>query len=78
MEKARGFALHPLFGHNTRIQTSAKSQVNDDEVSSSNQNIAVLICPAQFCVPADYENLIDSLQAKNPSIVSAKVAPLPR
>ena len=42
------------------------------------QKIAVLICPAQFCVPADYKNFIKSLQERNDSIVTVKVAPLPR
>ncbi len=42
------------------------------------KKIAVLICPAQFCVPLDYQSLIDSIQQKNPSVITAKVAPLPR
>lgn len=59
--------------------TTVKSQVNDETLAStSSEKVAVLICPAQFCVPADYQNLIETLQAKNPSIISAKVAPLPR
>ena len=37
-----------------------------------------MICPAQFCVPADYEDLIGLLQEKSPRIKSCRVANLPR
>ena len=46
--------------------------------SSSKKKIAILICPAQFCVPADYQSLIQSIQKRNPLVISAKVAQLPR
>ena len=50
----------------------------NNELLSQNDKIAVLICPAQFCVPADYEKLGDLLKTKNPSISTCKVSPLPR
>ena len=65
----------------------ASSSINADqaidsdtknEAPSPNDKIAVLICPAQFCVPADYEKLGNLLKTKNPSIRTCKVSPLPR
>lgn len=66
--------IHPI-----RTSTS----LNDSSTSRSTEigngkKTAVLICPAQFCVPLDYQSLIDSIQQKNPSVVTVKVAPLPR
>ena len=48
--------------------------------SSSSKPISVLICPAQFCVPVDYDDLVASLQKELGAAVlgSCKVAPLPR
>ena len=59
----------------TTLKDSAESSSLS---SSSKKKIAILICPAQFCVPADYQSLIQSIQKRNPLVVSAKVAPLPR
>jgi pimeloyl-ACP methyl ester carboxylesterase len=47
------------------------------------QRVAVLLCPAQFCVPADYEILFNNLRKQergndSPSIGTCLVAPLPR
>ena len=39
---------------------------------------AVLLCPAQFCVPVDYQNLLETLKDTNQKICCCKVAPLPR
>ena len=58
--------------------TSPQKTKKDIPKESTQQKIAVLICPAQFCVPADYTNFVKSLHQRNPSIVTAKVAPLPR
>jgi len=41
-------------------------------------SIAVLICPAQFCVPADYDSVVSHIQASCSSVTSCSVAPLPR
>jgi hypothetical protein len=57
--------------------TSQKTR-KSTSLETTQQKIAILICPAQFCVPADYQNFIKSLHQRNPSIVTAKVAPLPR
>uniref|UniRef100_A0A7S2SI00 GPI inositol-deacylase n=1 Tax=Eucampia antarctica TaxID=49252 RepID=A0A7S2SI00_9STRA len=46
--------------------------------SEKNEKTAVLLCPAQFCVPADYEVLMSLLKKENPSISTCKVTPLPR
>eukprot|EP00979_Chaetoceros_neogracilis_P013742 scaffold4037_cov265-Chaetoceros_neogracile.AAC.24 len=46
--------------------------------SSKDKPTAILICPAQFCVPADYEKLISLLRSKSPNISSGRVANLPR
>ena len=49
-----------------------------------NKKVAVLICPAQFCVPIDYETLIMDIKELGAStdssinIGSCRVAPLPR
>lgn len=51
--------------------------------SSEKKRVAVLLCPAQFCVPADYDVLFDNLRMQErdentPEIGMCKVAPLPR
>jgi PGAP1-like protein len=41
--------------------------------------VAVLICPAQFCVPADYQDLVQALSEQyGDTVAVAAVAPLPR
>jgi len=62
----------------TKTESPTTSTSNSSSQSTPKKEIAVLICPAQFCVPADYENLIQTLKEKNPLITTAKVAPLPR
>ncbi|KAL3759086.1 hypothetical protein ACHAWU_008695 [Discostella pseudostelligera] len=60
--------------------------------STKKKRMAVLLCPAQFCVPVDYTQLLDTLQSSlssssssvsqlnsnNVEIVATRVAPLPR
>ena len=46
--------------------------------SLNGRKTAVLICPAQFCVPIDYTGLADSLKSRNPNIGTCVVADLPR
>jgi len=57
------------------------------DASNGNQKVAVLICPAQFCVPVDYEKFVTGImqqrrklrdQQNSPEIASCRVAPLPR
>jgi pimeloyl-ACP methyl ester carboxylesterase len=50
---------------------------------TKDNRVAVLLCPAQFCVPADYESLLDSLKKQDRgddsrTIGTCRVAPLPR
>jgi len=66
----------------------AKSEVNGAEDSKSSKDskekrVAVLLCPAQFCVPADYVDLFENLKKLDrgddaPEIGTCRVAPLPR
>lgn len=44
---------------------------------TSKDPVNILICPAQFCVPVDYTDLIEKLTSL-PHVSSAKVADLPR
>ena len=66
------------------VKPSAPTEIKlfstSDETLSSTRTkpVAVLICPAQFCVPKDYESLISTLQDKSPLIISGRVANLPR
>ena len=66
----------------TNTEPTIEPTIEPTPATNNNENkaqkIAILICPAQFCVPADYDALIKTLKEKNPSIVSGKVAPLPR
>jgi hypothetical protein len=55
---------------------------------SINKKVSVLLCPAQFCVPADYEEFFDNLRKTRaahiangenlPAIGTCRVSPLPR
>mmetsp|Transcript_46509 Transcript_46509/g.140916 ORF Transcript_46509/g.140916 Transcript_46509/m.140916 type:complete len:191 (+) Transcript_46509:345-917(+) len=61
----------------------AALMTTEETVGKSSENrVAVLICPAQFCVPVDYDTLIadikDSASKSSVSIGTCKVAPLPR
>ena len=57
-----------------RISTNVFSAAEED----NERKTAVIICPAQFCVPKDYEDLVQSLTFKSTKISSARVANLPR
>ena len=65
----------------TRIGEEASSRYK----SRAKKRVAVLLCPAQFCVPLDYTELLDTIQSSlssssqhNVEIVATRVAPLPR
>jgi hypothetical protein len=54
-------------------------------VQPKQPKVSVLLCPAQFCVPVDYQELFDNLKATRaksqqhlPEIGTCRVAPLPR
>ena len=72
----------------TRTSTVSGDQGTDSTQSASNK-VSVLLCPAQFCVPADYDELFENLKTTRsaaiaagfkdlPEIASCRVAPLPR
>lgn len=66
----------------TRIDTSVAltSSVDEERTEEKKRKMAVLLCPAQFCVPVDYTELLDTIKSEhtNVDIVSTRVAPLPR
>lgn len=84
----------PKSGGRTVSRHAASTQVLDSEADvaddekhpsdAGKRRVAVLICPAQFCVPADYDTLLDDIRTRieeNDSgieIVAGRVAPLPR
>ncbi len=78
-----GIASSPIRNFfQTNLYSSSKTESLSPAPSSSkskrNKPVAVLICPAQFCVPADYKNFISTLQQKSPHISLGRVANLPR
>lgn len=44
------------------------------------KRVAILLCPAQFCVPADYADLLRTIKSRHSGVdvVASRVAPLPR
>ena len=59
------------------------ANIPKDSKGSSKKRVAVLLCPAQFCVPADYDILFKNLRKQNrdedaPEIGTCRVAPLAR
>ena len=84
-EETLAFTTLPAsYGDNptTRIDTSValSSSVDEGGTEEKKRKIAVLLCPAQFCVPVDYTELLDTIKSEhtNVDIVSTRVAPLPR
>lgn len=64
---------------------TAKEQTKDEQDKDKKAKVkpvAVLVCPAQFCVPADYEAFLHTLQQNAPPNLSisssSRVARLPR
>mmetsp|Transcript_7265 Transcript_7265/g.14914 ORF Transcript_7265/g.14914 Transcript_7265/m.14914 type:complete len:371 (-) Transcript_7265:277-1389(-) len=55
-----------------------------ENTSNKQKRVAILLCPAQFCVPKDYENLLAAIledvqhRSKLVDVVATRVAPLPR
>jgi hypothetical protein len=71
----------------TRIGEEASSSIPlTANKPRAKKRVAVLLCPAQFCVPLDYTQLLDTIQSSlsssssqhNVEIVATRVAPLPR
>ena len=66
-------------------ETSMKAATNKDtNINEKKKKMAVLLCPAQFCVPLDYTDLLDTIQQQSQQhtndveIVATRTAPLPR
>lgn len=61
-------------------ETINQDDVNVNETKKKRKKLAVLLCPAQFCVPLDYTELLDTIQTQHTDvdIVATRVAPLPR
>lgn len=57
-----------------------KSTTTTSSASSTKKKMAVLLCPAQFCVPVDYTDLLTTIQSdlQDVDIIATRVAPLPR
>lgn len=53
---------------------------NQNEASSSSDRISILVCPAQFCVPLDYDVLFENLKKElgENRLGACRVTPLPR
>jgi pimeloyl-ACP methyl ester carboxylesterase len=64
----------------TNINGASESAlIGTNQSAKREKKLAVLLCPAQFCVPVDYENLLDTIQEQaNVNVVATRVAPLPR
>ena len=50
------------------------------DIASSSDRISILVCPAQFCVPVDYDVLFENLKNElgEDRLGACRVAPLPR
>lgn len=81
----RGNGWQPL-ASSTDVEASADISIDGAVESEKNSNqstkkkVALLLCPAQFCVPVDYAELLDTIQSEltNVDVVATRVAPLPR
>mmetsp|Transcript_26905 Transcript_26905/g.41207 ORF Transcript_26905/g.41207 Transcript_26905/m.41207 type:complete len:356 (+) Transcript_26905:118-1185(+) len=78
----RKFSLKMTESEATAVSESTENNV---VVNSNKKRVAVLLCPAQFCVPVDYEDLFEDLKAhleesgeSSVDIGTCRVAPLPR
>lgn len=65
--------------------TMSQAKYHETKTSKKNQKVAILVCPAQFCVPDDYQGLFERLAphintniSSDRTLVSCTVAPLPR
>lgn len=69
----------------TPTTTTASTTSTATSTTPKNKKVSVLLCPAQFCVPQDYQELFENLRntrAKDngdlPEIGTCRVAELPR
>jgi hypothetical protein len=89
---SKAFGLQVSFTHSqpkrSAVQSAASSEVATSQQSAGTdgggkkKRVSVLVCPAQFCVPDDYNVLFENLAKieddSMPEIGTCKVAPLPR
>jgi len=78
------------FSSPMKYLATLSNNVNEDNVwapertaNTNRKRVSVLLCPAQFCVPADYQELITNIQShftdsQSVEIGTCKVASLPR
>jgi len=75
-------ATQSAFLSQTRTTTtSALASTTSSETTQTTDTknrVAILVCPAQFCVPDDYNVLFDNLRHQHDNIGTCRVAPLPR
>lgn len=72
-------------GVNGSYESSTTTTTSEPVASTATpqKKLAILLCPAQFCVPADYSSLLESITSSpdlppNTRVVASQVAPLPR
>jgi len=70
----------PLCEASSSIEDETRTQDVNNNETKTKRKLAVLLCPAQFCVPVDYTELLDTIQTQHTDvdIVATRVAPLPR
>jgi hypothetical protein len=78
----------PLTSLSSTTPTDREVSSSNSIKPNSNKKVSVLLCPAQFCVPADYEELFDNIRKTRteriangenlPAIGTCRVSPLPR
>ena len=67
-----------LTRNNQHRATQSNSAIFASTKKAQEPKTAVLLCPAQFCVPVDYQSLLEALKNTNEKICCCKVAPLLR
>ena len=79
---ASSLGIEPVAAADTDDQDSTnpnfKTTVDGGDQPGKKRRLAVLLCPAQFCVPKDYAALLDTIKGQTKNVVAARVAPLPR
>ena len=62
------------------VDVESTAAVNGEASDTKKKRMAILLCPAQFCVPRDYSELLYTIQSDHidVEVVATRVAPLPR
>jgi hypothetical protein len=62
------------------IVEGASASKPSDPATAAKKRMTILLCPAQFCVPLDYTELLDTIQSEltDVDVIATRVAPLPR